>query len=88
MPERSHAIKTERNSSRKIQKGLDFQRTLEARISFHHSIKVRGKIAVTISLSLPVMLSVFNSHMWQNAYYRNLKSTFRDSLSCYCYDTQ
>ena len=31
------------------------------------------------------ILSGCPGHMWQNAYYRNLKWTFEDLLPCYCY---
>jgi len=54
-----------------------------------YTIKLRGLplSAVTVLLHyLPNRLGIsFNSHMRQNAFFRNFKGTLEDSLPCNCY---
>jgi len=38
--------------------------------------------------ALPAKMSAFNSYMWQNAYYVDLKCIFEDLLPCYGYATK
>ena len=50
------------------------------------AINLRGlPLLITVS---PAKKYAFNSDMWQNAYDRNFKCTFEDSLPCYCYATK
>jgi len=39
----------------------------------------------SLSRCIPAKMSAFNSHMRQNAWYRNFKWTSEDLLPCYCY---
>jgi len=57
---------------------------------FSHSIKLRAipLSADTVSLHYLPKMSAFNSHMRQNANYRNLKLPFEDLFSCYCDATE
>ena len=69
--------------------------SLAAMLRFHafffsHSIKLRAipLSADTVSLHYLPKMSAFNSHMRQNANYRNLKLPFEDLFSCYCDATE
>jgi len=52
---------------------------------WHHLATLLTAISSHCHATLPAMMSAFNSHVQQNACYRNMKWTFEDLLPCYCY---
>jgi len=50
---------------------------------FSHSIKLFA--SSNYFAALLAKMPAFNSHLWKNAHYRNLKLTSEDLLPCYCY---